>query len=190
MSRFISSAEVKNIALLWEPVHIFDIDKKAVLGSVTRNVSDPNNLVGFSDHHRRLLIELLEKAYDSGCRHIGFVAPEYLRDTVVNAALRVSYDADGQWTVDELEGDHYPELVNEAQIRLLAKASTRYDETMIAQNLAAIEQRMMDMMGFNTKTLVALYGVTPEREADLKLLEKALASEKNTAQTTSPQQGR
>lgn len=188
MSRFISSTEVKNIALLWEPVHIFDMDKKSVIGSITRDISEPNNLVGFSDKHRHLLIELLEKAYDTGCKHIGFVAPHYLHDTVMHAALDVAFDAEGEWLVEELEGEQYADLVNEAQLRLLAEASTRYDEQMIAENVAKIEERMFDMMGLNTETLVELYGVTPERQEVFDYIQEALAPE-NTDPKNSPQQG-
>jgi len=172
----VSSGEVENIALLWEPVHIFDMEKNEVVGSVIRDVSLPNQLVGFSEHNRIKLREIFKQACDIGCRSVGFIAPAFLHDTVMTAALRVAYENEIEWQVDELERDKYPDLVNKARLKLLSEASIEYDRSEIEAQLAEVEKEMFDMIGLDTEALVGLFGVLPEDEQTLQEIKAAIAT--------------
>lgn len=155
--RDITHQEVENIAKLWEPVHIIDLDNRVLIGSVPRDVVSPNHLYSFSTKNRALLSEMFTQAFKSGCQHVGFISPDYLYDTMYSAALAVAENEGGDWQVSPLVREEYQDLVEEAQLKMLAEVATKERDAEIEESLALMEKQWCDAIGLDTKTILEFY---------------------------------
>ena len=164
----ITPNDVANITLLWDPIHIIDIPERKLIGSVARDVSAPNHLYGFSTQNRELLKTLFEKAYVGGCRQVGFIAPAFLYDTMYNTALDVSDDHGEAWDVSPVERDEYQDLVDQAQLKLLAQEAKLSEEAELLASVEEMEKQICDDMGLDTEAIVNLYGIDAQTMSEMK----------------------
>jgi hypothetical protein len=160
--RSITPEEVANITQLWEPVHIINLDTRTLVGSVPRDVVAPNHMHGFSVKNRQTLTSIFEKAFASECKHVGFIAPDYLYDTMYNSALDVAEYNGGDWQVTPLERDEYADLINQARLKMLAEVAIEEEDAEILRSLESMEKNLCDAMGMDTKSIAELYMMDPD----------------------------
>ncbi len=170
MPKITSSEDVANIAQLWEALHIINLDTKTIVGYVTRDISEPNQLLGISEKNRKKLIALFEKAFADKCSHIGFVAPRFLYDTMYTIALDVAEDNGGDWQVSPIEHEEYEDLASKARLKILTQTAIASEREQVKAEVEQIEEEICNLMGLDTQTIVNLYGVLPEQEKDLEEL--------------------